>query len=132
MKNVLLLVFLPFSFLLARGQQVDSIFFHLYTDSLKKGTHNYINVDGKMHDGRWKPLTAREISFSSSHGVFEGNDLVLPVDFAGEKITVTAVLKADTSLRKQITIWIKKKQDDEQLPTKEEVMRGKSRKSRGN
>ena len=51
---------------LLKAQKVDSIYFHLYTDSLKKGTYNYINVDGKLSDGTWKPLTAKDILFSSS------------------------------------------------------------------
>ena len=33
------------------AQNLDSIFFNLYTDSLKKGTYNYINVDGQFTDG---------------------------------------------------------------------------------
>ena len=40
----------------SQKQKVDSIYFHLYTDSLKKGFFNYINVDGKMSDGNWQPL----------------------------------------------------------------------------
>ena len=109
---------------LARAQKVDSIYFHLYTDSLKKGTHNYINVDGKLNNGRWKPLTSKEISFTCPDAEFEGNDLVIPVDFKPEKVVVTAVLKSDPSIRKEVTIWIKKKTDDEILPTREEIMQG--------
>ena len=48
------------------SQKIDSISFHLYTDSLKKGQHNYINVDGKLSNGHWQPLTSKEIQFSSS------------------------------------------------------------------
>src|SRR5882762_9561310 len=62
---------------LAHSQKIDSICFHLYTDSLKKGVHNYINVDGRLSDGRWLPLTAKEILFTCNTGKFEGNDLVL-------------------------------------------------------
>lgn len=106
----------------AKAQKIDSIFFHLYTDSLKKGTHNYINIDGKASNGRWIPLTAAHIAFSTTGGQFENNDLVLPMDFAEEKVTVFAVLKADTSIRKQRTIYIKTLPDP-QLKTKEEVLR---------
>src|SRR5215210_6409321 len=93
------------------AQKVDSIFFHLYTDSLKKGTHNYINVDGKLSDGSWKPMTSKEIEFTASSCEFEGNDLVVPADFRSEKITVKAVLKSNPSVWKETTIWIKKKAD---------------------
>ena len=100
----------------AKAQQVESIHFHLYTDSLKKGVHNYINVDGKMSDGSWKPLTAKEINFKSDYGTFKGNDLILPESPTVNKVTVTATLKADAKNSKQIIIWIKQKPDPP-LPT---------------
>jgi len=106
-----------------RAQKVDSISFNLYTDSLKKGTHNYINVDGKLSTGQWLPLTTKDIRFSSSACEFSGNDLVIPMDFAGEKITVKAELKNDPSRWIERTIWIKKKPDDEKLPTTEEILK---------
>ena len=109
-----------------RAQKVDSIFFHLYTDSLKKGTHNYINVDGKLRDGGWLPLTSKEIIFSSSACEFSGNDLVIPMDFSEEKITVKAQLRSNPASLIERTIWIKRKPDPEILPTKEEVMRRKA------
>ena len=121
----LLILLLPIGFL-SKAQKIDSIFFHLYTDSLKKGTHNYINVDGKTSDGKWKPLTAKEITFTTSYGTFEGTELVLPDNPTVEKLTVKAILKSDPTLWKEITIWIKKKPDDELLPTTDEVLKNKS------
>jgi hypothetical protein len=106
---------------------VDSIYFHLYTDSLKKGTHNYINVDGKLSSGKWLLLTSKEILFSSSAGTFEGNDLVLPAEITRENVIVKAVLKSNTAIWKEIIIWIKKKPDSEKLPTKEEIMKNGNR-----
>ena len=122
-KRLILLSCLLFLCLFTRAQKVVGIYFHLYTDSLKKGTHNYINVDGKLSNGRWLPLTAKEIQFSSTAGTFEGNDLIVPFDFAEEKITVKAVLKSNTNIWKEVTIWIKKKPDPEKLPTKEEILK---------
>lgn len=121
----LLILLLPIGFL-SKAQKIDSIFFHLYTDSLKKGTHNYINVDGKTSNGKWKPLTAKEITFSTSYGTFEGTELVLPDNPTVEKLSVKAILKSDPTLSKEITIWIKKKPDDELLPTTDEVLKNKS------
>lgn len=97
----------------AWSQQVDSIYFHLYTDSLKKGQHNYINVDGKLNNGRWIPLTAREVEFYCATAVFQGNELIIPVDFSGEKVTVKATLKANPRMVIERTIWIKKLPDPE-------------------
>ena len=87
---------------------VDSIAFHLYTDSLKKGVHNYINVDGLAAGKTWYPLSSDDIQFESAEGQFEGNSLVLPVDFSKEKVTITATYKRNPKLRKEITIYIKK------------------------
>ena len=104
------------------AQKVDSIYFHLYTDSLKKGQHNYINIDGKLSNGRWLPLTAREIQFTCSTAAFEGTELVIPIDFKDEKVTIKAVLKSNPGVWLEKTIWIKTKPDGD-LPTKDEIMK---------
>ena len=105
-------------------------FLSIFTQTAwKKGTHNYINVDGKTSDGKWKPLTAKDLTFTSSYGTFEGTELVLPDNPTVEKLTIKAVLKSDPKLWKEITIWIKKKPDDEQLPSNEEILKNKSQKT---
>ncbi|HPH33254.1 MAG TPA: hypothetical protein PLB49_15440 [Chitinophagaceae bacterium] len=106
MKAFLLLIFLAASVAL-KAQKVDSIYFHLYTDSLKKGQHNYINVDGKLNNGRWQPMTAKEVEFSCPSARFEGNELVIPADFSQEKVTIKAILKSNRSVFIERTIWIK-------------------------
>jgi len=106
-----------------KAQTVDSIFFHLYTDSLKKGTYNYINVDGKMSNGIWRPLTAKEVQFSSSSCSFSGNELIIPANCKEEKITIKAILKSNPSVRIERTLWIKRKPDPDVLPTKDEIMK---------
>ncbi|MBA3674977.1 MAG: hypothetical protein H0W75_08510, partial [Chitinophagaceae bacterium] len=71
--------FLPVAFIFissfAWAQRIDSIFVNLYTDSLKKGTYNYINVDGLLSNGRYVPLDSTQIIFWASVGKFSGNDL---------------------------------------------------------
>ena len=109
MKRILLLMIFTASISPLFSQKVDSIYFHLYTDSLKKDQHNYINVDGKLSNGRWLPLTAKEIQFSCSTATFQGNELIIPADFKDEKVIVKAVLKANPSVVIERTIWIKKK-----------------------
>ena len=105
------------------AQKVDSIYFNLYTDSLKKGQHNYINIDGKLSNGKWMPLTAKDIDFSCTTAQFEGNQLIIPDDFKPEKVTVKAVLKSNPAVWLEKTIWIKKKPDGD-LPTREEILNG--------
>ena len=127
-KTLIILVFSLFNSLLF-AQKTESIEFHLYTDSLKKGTHNYINVDGKTSDGKWMPLTAKDLTFTSSYATFEGTELVLPDNPTVEKITIKAILKTNPKLWKEITIWIKKKPDDEMLPTTDDVLKNKPQKN---
>jgi len=122
MKKLLLLPFIATFTSPLLAQKVDSIYFHLYTDSLKKGQHNYINVDAKLSNGRWQPMTAKEITFSCSTANFSGNELIIPQDFSHEKVTVKAVLKSNSAVWIERTIWIKTKPDGA-LPTKEEIMR---------
>ena len=129
MKTILLFAALLITSL-TRAQKIDSICFHLYTDSLKKGVHNYINVDGKLSDGNWLPLTSKEINLSCSAGKFEGNDLIIPADFKEENITVKVVLKKNPSLTREMTIWIKKNPDNEVLPTKDQILNKKPRSKR--
>jgi hypothetical protein len=124
MKKTFLVIFIFISATVVFSQKVDSIYFHLYTDSLKKGQHNYINVDGKLSNGRWLPLTAKEILFSCPEAKFEGNELIIPADFKEEKVTVRAALKPNLFVVIEKTIWIKKKPDDEELPKKDDVMKG--------
>lgn len=122
MTRILLLISLSAITVSLQAQNVESIHFNLYTDSLKKGTHNYINVDGKLSNGKWLPLTAKEIRFTSSECSFSGNELVIPIDCKAEKITVKAVLKSNPALSLEKTIWIKTMPDPE-LPAKDEIMK---------
>ena len=123
MKKFILLIFITAAAFPLFAQKVDSIYFHLYTDSLKKGQHNYINVDGKMSNGRWMPLSSKDVQFSCASATFEGNELIIPDNFKPEKVVVKAVLKSNSSVSIERTIWIKTKPDGD-LPTKDEIMNG--------
>ena len=123
MKKYLLLIILAISFTGLKAQKIDSIYFHLYTDSLKKGQHNYINVDGKLSNGRWMPMTAKDVQFSCNEASFQGNELIIPANFSLEKVTVRVSLKSNPFVVIEKTIWIKIKPDGE-LPTKEQIMNG--------
>ena len=114
----------------ASAQKLDSLYFNLYTDSLKKGTFNYINVDGRFSDGRYLPLTAKELVFTCDAGKFEGNSLYLDSTIRLDKVVVKVALKSDTAVFREKTIYIKKKEDNERLKTMDEVMPSKRRKNR--
>jgi len=131
MKTFLLIAPLLAAAFVTNAQKVDSICFHLYTDSLKKGTYNYINVDGKLSNSKWLPLTAKEISLTASAGTFNGNSLFIDSNCAEEKVTVKVLLKANPAVSKEITIYIKKMADNERLKTNEEVMQPPRRRKTG-
>jgi hypothetical protein len=126
LKTILLKPLLLFSILLisvlAKAQKVESIHVDLYTDSLKKGTYNYINIDGKLSTGRFIPLDSTDIIFTSSDGKFSGNSLWLDADFKKEKVLIKAVLKSNPVLYKEFTMYIKKRPGDEKLKTIDELM----------
>ena len=94
---------------------------HLYTDSLKKGTYNYINIDGKLSNGGYLPLDSTDIIFSASDGKFTGNTLWVPIDFKKDKISISATLKSNKSICKKFDIYIKQKPDPE-LKTESELL----------
>ena len=104
------------------GQKIDSIFVNLYTDSLKKGTYNYINVDGLLSNGTYQPLDSTVLIFKSSDGQFFGNTLLVDKEFKGEKITIEVTCRKNPLLHKRFDMYIKKKPDNELLKTEEELL----------
>lgn len=87
------------------------MYVHLYTDSLKKGTYNYINIDGKLANGQFVPLDTTDVTFSSSDGKFYGNSLWIDPGFSKDKIWIKAVLKSNPVVFKEFTLYIKTKPD---------------------
>ena len=105
-----------------RAQKIDSIYVHLYTDSLKKGTYNYINIDGRMPGGRYIPLDSTHLLFWASAGTFKGNSLWIDRNFSGEKIDFKVTLRSNPALFKEFSIYIKKLPDPE-LKSMDEIMK---------
>ena len=120
-KKILLSFFICIA-CVVKAQKVDSIFVNLYTDSLKKGTYNYINVDGLLSNGRYMPLDSSQVIFWASEGKFSGNSLWLDKDFKYEKVFIKVMLRRNLLVSKEFTVYIKKKPDDEKLKTTEELM----------
>lgn len=123
MKKYLPVVFL-FAFSTIKAQQIESIFVNLYTDSLKKGTYNYINIDGRLKNGKYLPLDSTHLVFKSSYGKFYGNSLLIDKDCSLDKISITVTMRNDPSLHKEFVMYIKKKADAD-LPTIEDVLKKK-------
>ena len=123
MKLILFFFFITFS-TFAKAQKIDSIYVHLYTDSLKKGTYNYINIDGKLSNGRYLPLDSTEINFSSSDGKFYGNSLWIDPNFSKEKVSIKAILRSNPSMYKQFDVFIKRTPDPLKLKTEDQILNG--------
>ena len=121
MKQTLFFIFLALT-TFAKAQKIDSIYVHLYTDSLKKGTYNYINIDGKLSSGSYLPLDSTDIIFSASDGKFYGNTLWIDPHFSKDKITIKAVLRSNPSMFKQFDVYIKKKPDPAKLKSVDEIL----------
>lgn len=112
----------------AKAQKVESIYVNLYTDSLKKGTLNYINIDGKLSNGRFLPLDSNDLIFWSSAGKFEGNSLWIDGDTNVKKVDIKVTVKNNPALVKEFTIYVKQ-MPDPQLKSVDEIMgKPKSRK----
>lgn len=122
MRKLLVVLAFIFTAHAASAQKVDSIYFHLYTDSLKKGFFNYINVDGKMSDGNWQPLDSTQVLFISDAGIFKGNDLFIDSTYKGETVRVRAILKSNPKIWKEVVIYIRKRGFDEPLKSSEEIL----------
>lgn len=128
MKQILLLLFTLTTFF-AKAQKIESIYINLYTDSLKKGTLNYINIDGKLSTGKYLPLDSTHLIFWASAGKFSGNSLWIDKDIAIEKVDIKVTLRSKPSVYKEFSIYIKKKPDPE-LKTLEELMKGSKSKQK--
>lgn len=121
MKKLLLFILITTT-IAAKAQKIDSIYVNLYTDSLKKGTYNYINVDGLMSNGRYLPLDSTHLTFAASYATFKGNSLFIPWDFKQPKVTIKVTLKNNPSVFKQFDIWVKTTDNNVNLKTPDEIL----------
>jgi hypothetical protein len=94
----------------------------LYTDSLKKGVHNYINVDGKYANGSFLPLMSNEIVFTSNAGKWDGNSIILDKDCKSDSVVIIAWLKDKPDIKKSVTIYIKKIEVEPELKSEKELL----------
>jgi len=121
MKTLLTVVLVALTGAL-KAQKVDSMFVNLYTDSLKKGTYNYINVDGRLSNGRYLPLDSNHLIFTASAGKFYGNSLWIDRDCKLEKVSIKVTMKNNKAISNDFVMYIKKKEDDELLKTEEQLL----------
>lgn len=121
MKKFILLLMILGSGRSIAAQTIDRIFVNLYTDSLKKGTFNYINVDGKLSNGSYLPLDTTQVKFSSTMGKFQGNSLWIPANIDTGTATITVQLISNPSIAKVFLMSIKQLPDGP-IKTADELM----------
>lgn len=122
MRTLLLLVVVLLISGQLNAQKIDSIRFRLYTDSLKRGSYNYINVEGLYHGGRWLPLDTAQLIFTTSSGTLYGCSIWIPWESRQGKLDVQATLKQDTSQQLFAILYIKTVDDTSGLKTMEDVL----------
>jgi hypothetical protein len=124
MLKFLWCLFFVISFNNSYAQKIEYVNFNLYTDSLKKGLHNYINVDGYIGNGKFIPLDTNYIVFSSNTGRWIGNNLIIDSSYLQDSVVIHITLKQNTAIKKTTTVYIKKLKDPELLKTEEEILQG--------
>lgn len=111
LKIFILILLITFS-VTSKAQKIDSIYVNLYTDSLKKGTYNYINIDGLLSNGTYMPLDSNHIIFSSSYGKFYGNNLFIDSSKCFGEVLINVKLKKYPAVQKSFSLFIKTKEDE--------------------
>jgi hypothetical protein len=119
LKNIFFILFFCCSKVTA--QTIDSIYVNLYTDSLKKGTYNYINIDGKLKNGRFIPLDSTYITFKTDVGFFIGNNLVVDKNEKAEKANLIFTLRKNPQVVQSAVIYFKTLPDPASLKTADQI-----------
>lgn len=95
---------------------LTGIRFRHYADSLKRGIHFYLNVEGIYNSGKIYPLDTTRIRLTADQGQIIGQDLLIPAtDSLTRQIHVTAVYRGDAAIRVESDIPVKILPDDESL-----------------
>ncbi|TCZ69077.1 hypothetical protein [Flaviaesturariibacter aridisoli] len=123
-----LLLLLLLGTMAGHGQTIVKFDFHLYTDSLKKGFYNYINVDAQLSDSSWRPLDSTKVIFTANTGFFKGNDLFIDSSYQHDSVRVRATLRENPKRWIDTVIYIRRRGFGE-LPTEQEVIDGKATKA---
>jgi hypothetical protein len=91
---------------------ITGIRFNHYADSLKRGIHFYLNVEGRFNTGKVYPLDTSSIRLETSAGQLLGQDLLLNNGDTTRFINVKASYKSNPSLVARSVIPVKQKADD--------------------
>jgi hypothetical protein len=93
------------------AQKLEKLYVNLYTDSLKRGTLNYINIDGLFSNGKFLPLYTVHLKYETSVGAFEGNKLWLPDSITIKDVHIRVHAKQNPQLEARFVVGIKQVPD---------------------
>lgn len=87
---------------------LTSIRFHHYADSLKRGLHFYLNVEGIYNTGKIYPLDTARVRLYTNTGQIIGQDLLIPAtDSITRSIAVKAVYRGNAEINASSEIPVK-------------------------
>ena len=75
-----------------------------------------------MSDGKYLPLTTDQLQFKVSNGKLQGNSVWIDWTFPDDSVVVEVVLKKDLSVKRTITIWIKRKDEQMNAPYNDSLL----------
>lgn len=103
---------------------VESLRFHLFTDSLKRDNPFDLNVVGRFSSGKLLPLDTSMVSFTGTGGgrISAGRLTVAGSDTLTRFIHVTARLRSSPEISDSVTIPVKIIPDTAQLPSEEQLL----------
>jgi hypothetical protein len=95
---------------------LTAIRFHHYADSLKRGIHFYLNVEGIYNSGRIYPLDTSRVRLYADKGKIIGQDLLIPQhDSLTRSISVKAVYRGNAAIIAASVVPVKQLPDDGSL-----------------
>lgn len=93
---------------------LTGIRFHHYADSLKRGLHFYLNVEGIYNTGKIYPLDTARVRLYANTGRIIGQDLLIPAtDSITKNIAVRAVYRGNADINASSEIPVKQGPEDQ-------------------
>lgn len=68
------------------------------------------------------PLTQEQLNFNVSNGKLQGNSVWIDWDFKDDSVVVDVEFKKDPTVRRSITIWIKKNDLQLKAPLNDSIL----------
>jgi hypothetical protein len=125
MRHILLILVFFCGIKTLQSQTIVDIYFNLYTDSLKHTVHNYINVDGKLSNGKFIPLDTTQIKLTANVGKWIGNNLIIDTTYTKDSVVITATLLKNSDINKTVVVYMKKDKTIPILKTENEILHPK-------